>query len=175
MALPSSPRSSASEGGAPDAPFLDSSGRKLRTKDLLEGAGGLPVLFAFFKVGCPTCRLAWPYLQKLNALYGGRAVRVAGVCQNDAAAGKAFYKEFGNATFDLFVDPEPSFTASNAFGVEAVPHLVLVSPKGTVERVTEGWSRKEIEELGLAFASAKKMTPCPVVEADDPVKDLQPG
>jgi peroxiredoxin len=160
---------------APDAPFLDSAGKTLRTKDILSGAGGLPILLAFFKVNCPTCQLAWPYLQKLNALYGGRAVRVAGVCQNDASAGKKYYKEFGGATFDLFVDPEPRFVASNAFGVEAVPHLVLVSPDGRVTRVSEGWSKKEIEELGRTVAAEKKLTPRPVVEASDPVKDFQAG
>jgi len=160
---------------APDAPFLDPDGKTLRTKDVLALAGGLPVLFAFFKVNCPTCQLTWPYLEKLNVLYGGGAVRVAGVCQNDAAAGKKYYTEFGGATFDLFVDPEPKFAASNAFGVEAVPHLALVSPLGRVTRVFEGWSRKEMEDLGRTLAAEKKLTARPVVEAGDPVKDFQAG
>ncbi len=175
MARASSDLSLSPGTAAPDAPFLGLSGETLRTKDIVAGANGLPVLFAFFKVSCPTCKLAWPYLKKLNALYGGHAVRVVGVCQNDATAGKAFYEEFGKATFDLTVDPEPSFTASNAFGVEAVPHLVLVSAEGTIERVTTGWSRKEIEGLGRALAAARDLIVRPVVEADDPVRDFQPG
>jgi peroxiredoxin len=175
MAYASSEFSLTPGTAAPDAPFLDASGKTLRTKDILGRADGLPVLFAFFKVGCPTCKLAWPYLQKLNAIYGGQAVQVAGVCQNDAASGKAFYAEFGRAAFDLFVDAEPLFAASNAFGVESVPHLVLVSPDVTVERVTAGWSKKEIESLGRALAAAHDLTARPVVSPDDPVRDFQAG
>jgi len=160
---------------APDAPFLDASGKTLRTRDILGRAEGLPVLFAFFKVSCPTCQLAWPYLQKLNAIYGGHAVHVAGVCQNDASSGKAFYAEFGKAGFDLLVDAGPSFAASNAFGVESVPHLVLVSPDGMVQRVTAGWSKKEIENLGRTLAAAHDLTARPVVPPDDPVRDFQAG
>ena len=159
----------------PDVPFVTPDGKTLRTKDVLARAGGLPVLFAFFKVDCPTCQLTWPYLQKLNALYGGRAVRLAGICQNDAASGRKYYKEFGGASFDLLLDPEPAFPASNAFGVQAVPHLALVSAEGKITRTFEGWSKKEMEELGRSVAVEKKLTPRPVVEAGDPVKDFQPG
>lgn len=159
---------------APDAPFFDPGGKPLRTREVLARAGGLPVLFVFFKVSCPTCRLAWPYLQRLNELYGGRAVRVAGVCQNDAPAGRKYYGELG-ASFDLLVDPEPGFAASNAFGVEAVPHLALVSADGKITREFEGWSKEGMEELGRLLAAEKKITPRPVVEAGDPVRDFQPG
>jgi thiol-disulfide isomerase/thioredoxin len=160
---------------APDAPFLDAAGRKRSTRDLLAGSKGLPTLFAFFKVSCPTCQLTWPYLQRLHELYGGKAVRVAGVCQNAAPEGAAYYRTYGGATFDLLVDAEPGFDASNAFGVEAVPHLVLVSPENGILRVQSGWSKREMEELGGEIARAKGLTVVPVVRPDDPVKDFQAG
>ena len=160
---------------APDAPFLDAAGRKRSTRDLLAGSKGLPTLFAFFKVSCPTCQLAWPYVQRLHELYGGKAVRVAGVCQNTAPEGAAYYRTYGGATFDLLVDAEPGFDASNAFGVEAVPHLVLVSPDNEVLRVQTGWSKPGMEELGREIAKAKGLTVTPVVPPADPVKDFQAG
>jgi peroxiredoxin len=160
---------------APQTTFTDTSGRTLKLKDLLASSGSLPVLLAFFKVSCPTCQLTWPYLQRVNQLYGGKGVRVFGVCQNDAGAAKHFYGEFGGATFDALVDRAPAFVASNAFGVVAVPHLALVSQDGTVRQVFAGWSRKEMEELGRSVASAAGLPVRPVVPPDDPVKDFQAG
>src|ERR1019366_5285612 len=70
---------------------------------------------------------AWPYLQRLHRAYGAKAVHVVGVSQNDADSSRAYYADHGEATFDLLLDPEPTFAASNAFGVESVPHLRLLS------------------------------------------------
>jgi len=160
---------------APGTTFVDPKGKTFTTRDVLADARGLPVLFAFFKVNCPTCQLSWPYVQRLHTLYGGKAVHVAGVCQNPAADGVGYYAAFGAATFDLLVDPEPRFDASNAFGVETVPHLVLVSPEGKLLRTLTGWSRREMEELGKEIATAKGLPVTPVVPPDDPVKDFQAG
>ena len=86
---------------APDAAFHDPAGRKRTTRDVLAESKGLPTLFAFFKVNCPTCQLTWPYVQRLHESYGGKAVRVAGVCQNTAMEGAAYSRTYGGATFDL--------------------------------------------------------------------------
>lgn len=160
---------------APDSEFRDEAGRPLETKDVLAKGGGLPTLLAFFKTNCPTCQLMWPYLQRLHAAYGGKGVRVVGVSQNDAAASRAYYREFGNASFDLLLDLEPRFAASNAFGVVAVPHLVLLAPDGAVRKVFEGWQRTEMETLGAQIAAERRLPPVPVVPADDPVPSWKPG
>jgi peroxiredoxin len=160
---------------APETTFRDLDGSPVTLPGLLERAAGLPLLLAFFKVSCPTCRLTWPYLQKLHDRYGGKAVHVVGVSQNDAAASRAYSSEFGRATFDLVLDAEPAFGASNAYGVEAVPHLVLVSPESTVLSVSAGWSRKDMEELGRVLAGRKAIPPRPFFDAADSVKDYQAG
>ncbi len=160
---------------APSAPLVDAAGKTRSVADLLASSGGLPLLLAFFKVSCPTCQLTWPYVQRLHALWGGKAVRVAGVCQNTSAEGTAYYREYGKASFDLFVDPEPRFAASNAFGVESVPHLVLVGPDGKVRKTLTGWSRREMEALSRELAEAKGLAPKPLIPPSDPVKEWQAG
>lgn len=160
---------------APQALFHDAAGKRLTLPDLLAQAKDLPLLLVFFKVGCPTCQLAWPYLQKLHALYGGTAVHVAGVCQNSATEGAAHYRDSGRATFDLLIDPEPRFAASNAFGVEAVPHFVLVSPEARVMKVFAGWSKREMDMLAGQLAGARDFVAGPVIEPGDPVKEWQAG
>lgn len=159
---------------APKARFQTPEGKSLSTADVVERGDGLPVLLAFFKTSCPICQLTWPYLQRVHTAYGGKSVRVAGVSQNDAGSSRAFYAEHGGATFDLLLDPEPAFTASNAFDVEAVPHLALLSPKGTVLDVFAGWSKKRMEALGTRLA-AKDVPFVPIIPPGDPVRDFAAG
>ena len=153
---------------APDAPFARQDGTRARTADLLADAGGLPLLLAFFKTSCPTCRLAWPYLQRLHAAYGEKAVHVVGVSQNTAKESREFFEEFGKATFNLVLDPEAHFEASNAFHVEAVPHLALISPAASSKRRSRAGRRRRwrrsargsrMPESSRAFQSSRPATP----------------
>jgi peroxiredoxin len=160
---------------APNARFRTPEGVLLSTADVVAKGHGLPVLLAFFKTSCPICRLTWPYLQRLHEAYGRQAVYVMGISQDDAASSRAYYVENGGATFDLVLDPEPTFVASNAFQVESVPHLVLLSPEGAVLDVFAGWSKSRMEALALRFATAKAISFVPVVPPGDPVRDFAPG
>jgi len=159
---------------APTVRFRTTEGATLSTADVVARGQGLPVLLAFFKTSCPICQLAWPYLERLHRAYGAKAVYVVGISQNDAGSSRAYYAEHGGATFDLLLDPEPAFAASNAFGVESVPHLALLSPEGLVEDVFAGWSKARMEALGARFA-AKNVPFVPVVPPGDPVRDFAPG
>ena len=160
---------------APDAPFARLDGTRARTADLLADAGGRPLLLAFFKTSCPTCRLTWPYLQRLHAAYGGKGVHVVGVSQNGRDESRRFFEEWGKAAFDLVLDPEPQFEASNAFRVEGVPHLALVSPAGALDEVFAGWSKAKMEALGDRLAKVKALPQVPVVPPGDPVASFQAG
>ena len=159
---------------APDARFRTPGGGSLSTKELAGSGHGLPVLLVFFKTSCPICQLTWPYLQRLHAAYGGKTVRVVGVSQDDAVSSRAFYATHGAATFDLLLDPEPTFAASNAFDVESVPLLVLIAPDGTIEDAFAGWSKKRMEALGALFAS-KSVPLVPVIPPGDPVREFSAG
>ncbi len=160
---------------APAATFTRAGGGTVTTAGLLAETDGLPLLLVFFKVSCPTCKLSWPYVQSLHAAYGGRAVHVVGVSQNAAKESGEFFEEFGKATFDLVLDPEPRFEASNAFLVESVPHLALVSPAGILEDAFSGWSKAKMEALGARLAGGSSLARVPVVPPGDPVRDFQSG
>jgi peroxiredoxin len=160
---------------ASNARFRTPEGALLSTADVVGKGHGLRVLLAFFKTSCPICRLTWPYLQRLHEAYGGKTVHVVGVSQDDAVSSRAYYAANGGATFDLLLDPEPTFVASNAFGVEAVPHLVLLSPEGVALDVFAGWSKNRMEALALRLATAKAISFVPVVPPGDPVRDFAAG
>jgi len=54
-----------------------------------------PLVLAFFKVSCPTCQYAFPFLERLEQAYGHKNVRIIGVSQNDPRETANFTKEFG--------------------------------------------------------------------------------
>lgn len=170
-----SPAAFAPGSPSPSAAFSRPGGGSVTTEGLLAEANGLPLLLAFFKTSCPTCRLAWPYLQRLHEAYGGTGVRVVGVSQNGIEESQRFFEEWGQARFDLVMDPEPGFAASNAFHVEAVPHLVLISPAGLVEEIFSGWSKARMEDLGSRLAAGRSLARIPVVPPGDLVRDFQSG
>jgi peroxiredoxin len=106
-----------------------------------------PVLLVFFKISCPTCQYALPYLDRLPA-----GVKVVGISQNDATDTREFADEFG-LRFPILLDPEDRFPASNAFGITHVPTMFLLEPGGRIQKVMEGWSKQEMVELGAVAAN----------------------
>ncbi|MBZ5724500.1 MAG: TlpA family protein disulfide reductase [Acidobacteriia bacterium] len=103
-----------------------------------------PAVLAFFKVTCPVCQLTFPFLERLHA---GGTLAIYGISQNDAGDTREFNRRFG-VTFPTLLDNEENgFRASNAFGISSVPTLFLVERAGSVARVVEGWSKRDIEWL----------------------------
>jgi len=121
-------------------------------------------LLALFNVTCPVCQLTFPFLERLHKQ---GALRIYGISQNDTEDTREFNREFG-VTFPTLLDPEDDFPASNAFGISSVPTLFLVQPDATIARVTEGWSRREIEWLGEKYGAT-------VLRPGDRVPEWKPG
>ena len=104
------------------------------------------VLLVFFKISCPVCQLAMPFLERLHAS-GGLAIY--GISQNDPESTREFAGYF-EVTFPILLDSEElGYPASNAYGISSVPTMFLVEPDGAISRVVEGWNRIDMEELGV--------------------------
>src|SRR6266566_4946480 len=87
---------------APDFRLRDLSSR-LRTRS--EISGGKPVLLAFFKVSCPVCQYAFPFLERI---YRGRTrqdIAMYAISQDDAESTREFDGEFG-ITLPTLLDTE---------------------------------------------------------------------
>src|SRR5260221_1554640 len=67
-----------------------------------------PVLAAFFKVSCPTCQYAFPYLERIYKAHGGKKITIVGISQNDRSDTAAFLKEYGVTFPTLLDDPNRS-------------------------------------------------------------------
>src|ERR1700722_6295870 len=104
-----------------------------------------PALLAFYKIGCPVCQLTAPYLERLA---GGGNLQIIGVSQDDDDATQGFNQRFG-VTFPTLLDTaKEGYPASNAYGISSVPSLFLVERDGRVSKSFNGFSKRDIEELG---------------------------
>jgi peroxiredoxin len=111
--------------------------------DALQAKGA--ALLAFFKISCPVCQLAMPYLERLSA---SSSVKVIGISQDDAGDTREFNRRFG-VTFPTLLDSsKEKYPASNAFGITNVPSLFLVEPDGQVSTAFSGFSKRDFEALG---------------------------
>jgi len=120
-------------------PRLD--GGTIALADLL--ANG-PVLLAFYKVTCPVCQLAMPFLERIHT---GGALPIYAISQNDAEDSREFNEEFG-ITMPTLLDPEDrGFAVSNDYGISHVPTVYLVGTDGKIANVIESWNRQELEKV----------------------------
>ena len=133
-----------------------------------------PVALAFFKVSCPTCQYALPFLERLHRAYGQKGVALVGVSQNDAKETAAFLKEFG-ITFPVLLDDTRSYPASNAYGLTNVPTLFWVAPDGEIEISSVGWVKADFDQINRKMAEAGKAAPAVVFKPGEDVRDFRAG
>lgn len=141
--------------------------------DLAQAFAGGPAVLAFFKVTCPTCKLAFPYLEKLNQAYGD-CVPFLGVAQDPGEAAVAFARELGPATFPLLIDDAP-YPISVQYGLTNVPTVFAVEPGGKIAQTLVGFSKKDLQGLAEWLAERADRLIAPLFPAGDPAPAFQPG
>lgn len=134
-----------------------------------------PVVLAFFKVSCPTCQYAFPYLERLYQVHKANPVTIVGISQDNKADTGAFCRQFG-VTFPILLDEPPRYRVSNDCGLSNVPTIFLVGHDRTIELSSVGWVRSEMEQLNskLAMESAMQKS-VPIFRAGDEVAEFKAG
>jgi peroxiredoxin len=134
-----------------------------------------PVVAAFFKVSCPVCQLAFPYLERVFKAYekSGKFTFV-GVSQDNASDTNAFNREFG-VTFPVLLDPAGKYPVSNVYGLTNVPTVFLISPEGEIEFSTVSWSKADVEQLNRRLANVSDTTAVQVFYPGEKVPEYKPG
>jgi peroxiredoxin len=134
----------------------------------------IPVFASFFKVSCPTCQYALPFLERIYNAYPKDKVRLVGISQNDASETAAFVRQFG-ITFPILLDPVKSYPASNAYRLQTVPSTFAISTDGKIEQATIGWIRSEIEDLNRRVATASGVPPVAIFKPGESVAEFKAG
>jgi peroxiredoxin len=139
-----------------------------------------PIVLAFFKVSCPTCQYAFPFLERLYKAYGvaggtpALSVKLLGVSQNDGGDTAAFRKQFG-VTFPVLLDELDSYPVSNAYGLTNVPTLFWIADDGEIEVSSVGWVKKDFEEINRKMAEHDKAPLVTVFQRGEDVRDFRAG
>jgi peroxiredoxin len=122
-----------------------------------------PVLLIFFKVSCPVCQLALPYLARI----AGGALRVYGVSQDTPELTARFSKTYG-ARLAMLYDRGDDYPASSAFGLTNVPSLFVVEPGLRISYDLVGFHKADL--LRLAERARR-----PIFSTQDNVPEWKAG
>jgi len=156
---------------APDFNLPAMAGKDFSLRDAL--AGG-PVVAAFFKVSCPVCQYAFPFLDRIYKNYGGKNATLVGISQNDKKDTAAFIKQF-NVTFPVLLDDINKFPVSNAYGLTNVPSIFWIAQDGEIEVSSVGWSRKDIEQIAGKALETTGETSQLLFRPDEKIADFRAG
>jgi len=156
---------------APEFALLDTKGKQFSLRESLQKG---PVVAAFFKVSCPVCQYAFPFLERIYKAQGNRNVTIVGISQNDKRDTEAFMKEFG-ITFPVLLDDTKTYPVSNAYGITNVPTTFLIAQDGNIEVSSVSWARKEIDEINGLVAEANGQKSTPVFRPNEQVAEFRAG
>lgn len=152
-----------------DLHILDGKSFSLR-EELARG----PVVLVFFKVSCPTCQYALPFLERLHKTYGDKGVKLVGVSQNDAKETAAFNRQFG-VTFPVLLDDTHRYPVSNAYGLTNVPSVFWIAQDGEIEVSSVGWVKADFDQINRKMAEIGKAAPAVIFMPGDDVRDFRAG
>lgn len=156
---------------APDFTLPTMDGKQFSLKDAL--ARG-PVLAAFFKISCPVCQFAFPFIERIYKAHGNRKVTIVGISQNEKKDTAAFIKEYG-VTFPVLLDDTNSYPVSNAYGLTNVPTLFWTASDGQIEVSSVGWMRKEIDEINQKAGETSGEKPRTIFRPGENVAEFRAG
>ncbi|MGH9823438.1 MAG: peroxiredoxin family protein [Blastocatellia bacterium] len=144
-------------------------GRK--SKDSGSRDRGLTLL-VFVETDCPSCRLALPYLNKLNTVLGVENRAVIAVSQDGEDATAELIQKL-SLGFPVVVDHDLSI--SRLFDPQFVPTTFLVDGDGRISRADVGFEKTAINEIAKAMFSASGMASTTVADPYDGAPAAKPG
>ena len=160
--------------GRPRSRSSFSAARALRRTRQAAIAPAGETLYAIFKTTCPTCELAWPFLDRIGRLAEGGALPVVAISQDGAGETTALRTGASAWNSSTLFDEEP-WPASEALRVENVPTFLRVGKDGGSASVIIGFRRQKMQDLAAEAASlAGRATP-QLFQPGENVPALKPG
>jgi len=107
---------------------------------------GKPMIVEFWATWCPPCRSSIPHLNEIHAKYKDKGLQIVGITDEDRAKIKKFEKE---VPIEYAVALDANGKYAKPFGIQGIPHAVLVDKTGKIVWEGHPMSLKEsqIEEL----------------------------
>jgi hypothetical protein len=136
-------------------------------------APGGETLYAVFKTTCPTCELAWPYLERIRRIGDGGGLTIVAVAQDDPGKSREFAERLGTRLATAY-DPKP-WPASEALGVTNVPTLFRVASDGKIAETVVGFDREKFRGFARRAAALAGKPPVELFLPDDQAPPIKPG
>lgn len=155
---------------APDVSLPAIHGSRFSVRDALQHG---PVVLAFFKVSCPVCQYAMPFVERIYQAHKGRA-QVVAISQHPKKETQMFLREYGITMPVLLEDPD-RYVVSNAYGLTNVPTVFLISPNGKIVISSIGWSKKDLEAINRYLSKAASVQPPTIFHRGEDVIDYKAG
>jgi peroxiredoxin len=149
----------------PRLPLQDENGNPFRAP---EGE----TLYAAFKTTCPTCALAWPFLERVRETSEG-GMRVVAISQDPAPAAREFQARHG-ARIETAYDPQP-WPASEALALTTVPTFLRVGADGRIVERVEGWDRERMRGFARRGAALAGRPSEDIVRPGEEPPPIKPG
>ena len=103
-----------------------------------------PALVALYKISCPVCQLALPFLDRISK----GSLQVIAISQDDERGTHRFRETFKVAMPTLLDRERDGYPVSNGFGITHVPSLFLIDRDGTIALAQSGFVKSELDALG---------------------------
>jgi peroxiredoxin len=145
-----------------------------KTFSLQEALSRGPVVAAFFKISCPVCQYAMPFIERVYQAYKNQNVTIVGISQNNKKDTLSFMREYG-LTLPTLLDDTNTYPVSNAYGLTNVPTIFWIAQDGEIEISCEGWEKKAVEDINRMAAAASGHGAKPVFHAGESVADFRAG
>ncbi|HKV53002.1 MAG TPA: redoxin domain-containing protein [Candidatus Binataceae bacterium] len=102
-------------------------------------------LIAFYKISCPVCQLALPFLERIAQ----GSLQVIAISQDEENGTAKFQQKYGLTMPTLLDRERDRYPASNAYGITHVPSLFLIESDSRVSLAVDGFLKRDLESLGV--------------------------
>jgi thiol-disulfide isomerase/thioredoxin len=90
---------------------------------------GKPMILEFWATWCPPCRASIPHLNEVYKKYKDKGLVIVGVTDEDNQTIRKFTK---SVPIDYFPATDRDGKLSNSFGIQGIPHAMLVNKSGEI-------------------------------------------
>ena len=153
------------------APRFSLSGIDDKTYELGKDGARL-TLAVFFKTTCPTCMMAWSYIERFYQAYRDSGLNVWGISQDGRDPSTQFATHYGS-TFPILIDDD--WRISRAYDPEFVPTLFLIDHTSKIVDRVVAFDKAGLNRLAQVTAAELDRPATIIAAVDDGNPPFKPG